>query len=58
MNERKKKYKFSSNEIDGFVILKPTNETGYVNLEGYYKGRLVKKLDHVKVQVADMNEGE
>ena len=57
MSDRKK-YKFSSDNIEGFVIIKPTNEKGYVNIEGYYKGKLMKTLNHVKVQVAPMKEGE
>lgn len=57
-DEKKKKYKFSSEEVDGYVIVKQTNRAGYVNAEAYFHGKLIKSLNNIKVQVADMKENE
>lgn len=57
-NEKKKKYKFSSEEVDGYVIVKQTSRAGYVNAEAYFHGKLIKSLNNIKVQVADMKENE
>lgn len=57
-DEKKKKYKFSSEEVDGYVIVKQTSRAGYVNAEAYFHGKLIKSLNNIKVQVADMKENE
>ena len=57
-NEKKKKYKFSSEEIDGYIIVKQTDKAGFVNAEAYFHGKMVKSLNNIKVQVADMKENE
>lgn len=57
-DEKKKKYKFSSEEVDGYVIVKQTGRAGYVNAEAYFHGKLIKSLNNIKVQVADMKENE
>ena len=59
-NEKKKKYKykFSSEEIDGYIIVKQTDKAGFVNAEAYFHGKLVKSLNNIQVQVADMKENE
>ena len=57
-NENKKKYKFSSEEINGYIIVKPADKAGFVNAEAYFHGKMVKSLNNIKVQVADMKENE
>ena len=57
-NGKKKKYKFSSEEIDGYIIVKQTDNSGFVNAAAYFHGKMVKSLNNIKVQVADMKENE
>ena len=57
-NGKKKKYKFSSEEIDGYIIVKQTGKAGFVHAEAYFHGKMVKSLNNIKVQVADMKENE